>query len=830
MCNFRMLRRPLGLLLVLVLVLGSFSTAEFFDINASGAELFVATGGNQPATGGNGPATGGNGPDPGEDGVTVTTTVTLNGNPASNIRVYLFEKDEDGAAGSIDSEYSDINGKVVFNNIGPPQAGSVYYFWVRKDAGYVEYDGWAKGKTFDLTGAIPAIELDAGVSVTATVTVNGVPTAGIEVLLFDDGSLFPIDAAISGSDGKVTFHNLAAGVEHHYSVERTDSYVGYNDRGTLQSTVFKPDINPPATIALISGYSVSTRVTYQGNPVTGLEVSLRQGISVSGSLYSTATTDANGVAVFYSLGRANSYYFTVTANQGEEYADYNGKMLGKTFNVLANGPAGVIPSVELEPANAITVNVSLETGGELARVDLALVYADANGREVYSRTVSRYNLDSNLSLTFNNLPAWERCYFEIERQVGRYAPYNGLLLGEIFAVPGPEQNIVLSVGHDVTTTVTLNGVPKQGARVQLEGESIPFISGENADTDGKVTFRNVPDSQNSYFRVNRKEGEYAFYNGAIKNKIFTIPDSAYPAVELEVGQPASVYVTYRGQPVAAEIELLKDDSFGHVNSAWDGMSGSNGRALMTNIPNDGNYYFYIWVDDAQYNYADYDGRDYNEYFTFPGPEPHIELDPNWNQGAGNSNNDNDDDDDDDSYSGSAAFGGAYSSTPTAAETWMSASNIKSAGKSYGKYGVRAAAWARLTGKYYHDTMLGAAVGVRLYIDEPGLFTKDAYVSGYVSGPETERIRGIFERWYKNQIRVIHFDQPGKWERPVGVAAKLDLAGMDTANLYFYYYDPVTNSYIRIENPEYRIDANGYLHFKTEYAGEIIISDGVLEKL
>ncbi len=36
-------------------------------------------------------------------------------------------------------------------------------------------------------------------------------------------------------------------------------------------------------------------------------------------------------------------------------------------------------------------------------------------------------------------------------------------------------------------------------------------------------------------------------------------------------------------------------------------------------------------------------------------------------------------------------------------------------------------------------------------------------------------------------------------------------------------------YTRITDPEYWIDTNGYLHFKTEYAGEIIISEGPLER-
>jgi len=49
------------------------------------------------------------------------------------------------------------------------------------------------------------------------------------------------------------------------------------------------------------------------------------------------------------------------------------------------------------------------------------------------------------------------------------------------------------------------------------------------------------------------------------------------------------------------------------------------------------------------------------------------------------------------------------------------------------------------------------------------------------------------------------------------------------NLYFYSYDKKANSYKRIEKPAYWIDKNGYLRFTTEYAGEIIISEGALER-
>ena len=73
------------------------------------------------------------------------------------------------------------------------------------------------------------------------------------------------------------------------------------------------------------------------------------------------------------------------------------------------------------------------------------------------------------------------------------------------------------------------------------------------------------------------------------------------------------------------------------------------------------------------------------------------------------------------------------------------------------------------------------------------------------------------------------DQTAPWGQPVQIAARIDLTGMDSKKLYFYSYDKKANTYRRIEKPAYWIDKNGYLYFETELAGDIIISEGPLDK-
>ncbi|MCL2055949.1 MAG: Ig-like domain-containing protein [Oscillospiraceae bacterium] len=148
----------------------------------------------------------------------------------------------------------------------------------------------------------------------------------------------------------------------------------------------------------------------------------------------------------------------------------------------------------------------------------------------------------------------------------------------------------------------------------------------------------------------------------------------------------------------------------------------------------------------------------------------------------------------------------------------------------GTYGIRAGTWTALADKrFYHDTMDGNTVQVRISIVNPGQFTQDAMLSGFVKGANVESVTNTFTKWFNNTVRTISLDQQGAWEKPVQVAAKLDLSGMDTGNLYFYSYDRATNTYRRITAPAYRIDANGYLRFTTGLAGNIVISDGALAR-
>ena len=145
----------------------------------------------------------------------------------------------------------------------------------------------------------------------------------------------------------------------------------------------------------------------------------------------------------------------------------------------------------------------------------------------------------------------------------------------------------------------------------------------------------------------------------------------------------------------------------------------------------------------------------------------------------------------------------------------------------GRFSVQASAWASFGFAYQHDSMVGQSVDVRLHIDDPRAMTVDVYVSAWTGSQNATWIRNHFERFFDNQIRVVEFDHAGAWGQTVRVAARLDLAGMDTDNLVLYTYDREVNRYRRILEPNYRIDRNGYLHFRTDMGGAVIVSDGAL---
>ena len=141
-----------------------------------------------------------------------------------------------------------------------------------------------------------------------------------------------------------------------------------------------------------------------------------------------------------------------------------------------------------------------------------------------------------------------------------------------------------------------------------------------------------------------------------------------------------------------------------------------------------------------------------------------------------------------------------------------------------------AAVVNLPTKINADSMSsgGNSVDVRITLD-PAKVTGGLNLSASTSGTTVQARKSLFEKWFDNNLQMISLGQKGGFGQPVEIAVQADLTKIDITDLHFYNYDAVKNTYARIWNPNCRVDKNGYLHFTTTLAGDIIISDGPLVK-
>lgn len=137
-----------------------------------------------------------------------------------------------------------------------------------------------------------------------------------------------------------------------------------------------------------------------------------------------------------------------------------------------------------------------------------------------------------------------------------------------------------------------------------------------------------------------------------------------------------------------------------------------------------------------------------------------------------------------------------------------------------------AAKAGVTATLTADTMDGAAVGARVYIDAAAAakLGREINVSAVIGNAAVEK---ALSGAYKNKLAILDLGQTGTFGMNVGIAARLNLSGMDTAKLVFYSYNAKTKQLVELTAPAYWIDTNGYIHFTTTMGNCIIVSNGPL---
>ena len=90
---------------------------------------------------------------------------------------------------------------------------------------------------------------------------------------------------------------------------------------------------------------------------------------------------------------------------------------------------------------------------------------------------------------------------------------------------------------------------------------------------------------------------------------------------------------------------------------------------------------------------------------------------------------------------------------------------------------------------------------------------------------TKNVNSLFKKWFKNRnIIVIKMAQKGEFGFTVETVVKADLKGFNKNTLKFYNYNVATNTYKELINPNYTIDAKGFIHFNTTMGNYVIITD------
>jgi len=279
----------------------------------------------------------------------------------------------------------------------------------------------------------------------------------------------------------------------------------------------------------------------------------------------------------------------------------------------------------------------------------------------------------------------------------------------------------------------------------------------------------------------------------------------------------------------------------HPNAGWMFTLNDPGRSTLDDYhPYDGVATVLSHNDRIVFHYVD----DYATEISWDGsPVPNNKR---WLEAEDRVIAKNDDKDDDDTTTSTTVGGGSGGgiSVPVRTETNTSASSntdkekvnqaIKNAEKDTVKLkdisyvsadALKSMAKSGLT--LHADTTKKNSVETRLYIDPSQYKGNNDIKLGAAVGDE--KVEKLFAKYYSNNIKTIKLEQKTSFGIQIKAAVKINLNGLDNNSLMLYSYDSESNKVKLIKNPDYRIDKNGFLHFTTDLAGTIILTDKALVK-
>jgi len=121
---------------------------------------------------------------------------------------------------------------------------------------------------------------------------------------------------------------------------------------------------------------------------------------------------------------------------------------------------------------------------------------------------------------------------------------------------------------------------------------------------------------------------------------------------------------------------------------------------------------------------------------------------------------------------------------------------------------------------------GGGVDVRIILN-PANAATSLNLSASTTSANAVSTQKIFQDQFGGTFSVISLGQQGNFGMEVTIAARVSTV-LNADNLFFYSFNREANTFRRFTPGSVQMDNNGFLHFTTHFAGDIIISNGLLE--
>ncbi|MCL2580484.1 MAG: hypothetical protein FWE32_10725 [Oscillospiraceae bacterium] len=127
-------------------------------------------------------------------------------------------------------------------------------------------------------------------------------------------------------------------------------------------------------------------------------------------------------------------------------------------------------------------------------------------------------------------------------------------------------------------------------------------------------------------------------------------------------------------------------------------------------------------------------------------------------------------------------------------------------------------------RVFADTLNNSGTGVDVRIVfNPAQATAGINLRASTTNAFARQAVMIFEHYFGGSAGAISLGQTGDFGMEVRLAARIP-PNLDTDALFFYAYDRNANTFRRFIPTAQRVDANGFLHFTTTMAGDIVITN------